>query len=345
MISEDKPMILNTLNIKKGSIICLFFVLFFYGCGPSTNKKVDEHKLEGNALGTTYHITYLGEEIPNLQNSIDSILVEFNYGVSTYDTNSFISHYNNLKPLRIIDLKPGYQYLGKMITLSQPIVEATYGAFDPSAAKLFSLYDASKRGNRLMDRDQVFIALNDKGLKHIEFGSDSLMRNVHGKQMNFNAIAKGYFVDLLASFIEINHISNYMVEVGGEVHCSGKSGSGEPWKIGINRPVVEADPSDYFEVIALSDMSMATSGNYKNFYEVDGKVIGHTLDPRTGQPVISSLKSATIIHKDCAVADAYATACMVLGLEASITLIEKDSSLSGYFIYQVDDKLVGLHVR
>ncbi len=338
-------MILNTLNIKKGRLICLFFVLFFLGCGPKSKEVTQEYKLVGNALGTTYHITYLGNQIGDLQGLIDSVIGEFNYGVSTYDGNSFISHYNGNKPLHVDDLQPGYQYFDKMISLSLPIVEATYGAFDPSAARLFGVYDAAKREKRFMDSAVVVEALSNKGLESVQFDSDGNMQNPRLKQMNFNAIAKGYFVDLLAAILEDHDVVHYMVEVGGEVHCKGNNSSGTAWNIGINRPEPGAMPTDYFEVISLSDQSMATSGNYQNYYVVNDSVIGHTLDPRSGKPVISDLKSATIIHSECAIADAYATACMVLGLEESIKMIEADSSLSAFFIYEKDQKLIGKHVK
>ena len=344
MISEDKSMILNTLNIKKGSLICLFFVSIFAGC-KAPNKPSQEYKIAGNALGTTYHITYVGDEIPNLKSAIDSMIAEFNYGVSTYDPNSFITCYNEGKPLSILDLKPGYQYLGDVISLSKPIVEATHGAFDPSAAALFDLYSKAKKEGRLMDSIGVQQALNTRGLEHIVFGSDSMMVHPIGKKINFNAIAKGYFVDLLADLLTHNGSEQHMVEVGGEVNCTGNNGKGMPWNIGINRPVVGADPSDFFEVISLYNQSMATSGNYQNFYIVNDSVVGHTLDPRTGKPVMSDLKSATIIHKECAVADAYATACMVLGLQASKELIQNDSTLTAFFIYEENGTLKGLHVK
>lgn len=331
-------------NIKKGSFICLFFVLFIVGCGPTNSEKIQEYKLAGNALGTTYHITYLGTEIVGLNSQIDSLLTVFNYGVSTYDTTSFISHYNNNKPLHLNDLKQGYNYLGELFSMSLPIVEATKGAFDPSAAELFKVYDHAKKRKQLMDTILVSQALSNKGLEPIVFTNDGMMASNNGKQLNFNAIAKGYFVDLLGGLLEKHGSQHYMVEVGGEVRCKGVNKQGTSWNIGINVPKPGTSSTEFFEIISLSDMSMATSGNYQNFYEVNGEVIGHTLDPRSGKPVISDLKSATIMHKDCAVADAYATACMVIGLDSSISLIENDTSLSAFFIFEENGSLKGRHV-
>jgi FAD:protein FMN transferase len=336
-------MILQNINIKKGSFICLFFVLIFSGCDQSNDAAI-EHKIAGNALGTTYHITYLGDEIANLSQRIDSILVTFNYGLSTYDSTSFISQYNRNVPLFKSELKPGFEHFMAMHEKSILINKATDGAFDPRAAELFSTYDAFKKQHRLMDTFFTEIAKRFKGFEEIEFDEDGILMHNRFKSLNFNAIAKGYFVDLLSEFIESQGSKFYMVEVGGEVRCNGVNANSNPWNIGINRPAIDASPTDFFEIIPLSYLSMATSGNYKNYYEVDGKIIGHTLDPRSGEPVISDLKSASIMHKECAVADAYATACMVLGLEKSKELIKSDSSLTAFFIYEVNDQLVGLYV-
>ncbi|MFT7591593.1 MAG: thiamine biosynthesis lipoprotein, partial [bacterium] len=128
MILEGNHMVLNMLNIKKGSFICLFFVFLFYGCNPSSDDNVSENKLAGNALGTTYHITYLGNEIEGLQLGIDSIIVSFNYGLSTYDSNSFISQFNNNIPVLKGMLKPGYEHLQIMIDKSKVVHQATGGA-------------------------------------------------------------------------------------------------------------------------------------------------------------------------------------------------------------------------
>lgn len=338
-------MVLNMLNIKKGSFICLFFVFLFYGCNPSSDDNVSENKLAGNALGTTYHITYLGNEIEGLQLGIDSIIVSFNYGLSTYDSNSFISQFNNNIPVLKGMLKPGYEHLQIMIDKSKVVHQATGGAFDPSAAQLFKLYDSFKKQHRLMDTFTQHIASMAKGFQDVQFDEYDILTKNRFRSYNFNAIAKGYFVDILANYIKSTGSNNYIVEVGGEVHCKGVNSNSAAWNIGINKPEVGATSDDFFEVISLKDNSMATSGNYQNFYEVDGHVIGHTMDPRTGKPVISDLKSVTIIHDECAIADAYATACMVLGLQESIALIEKDSSLSAFFIFEVNGVLQGQHVK
>ncbi len=336
-------MTLHTLN-KKGSLICLFFVLIFSSCS-SPKEDVKEQRLAGNALGTTYHITYIGEALLGFEQSIDSMLVAFNYGLSTYDTNSFISQFNANKAIVERELKPGFEHFAVMIEKSIPIIEATDGAFDPSAAQLFKIYDSFKKQQRLIDTSTMAIAKAFKGFEDIRFDEKGILIKNRFKSYNFNAIAKGYFVDLIANLLANKGYNNYMVEVGGEVHCKGLNTRQQAWQIGIKSPVMGAEPTDYFEVMPLSNISMATSGNYQNFYVVNDSIIGHTMDPRTGKPLMSDLKSATLMHQECAVADAYATACMVLGLDQSIELIEADSSLSAFFIFEENGQLKGVHVK
>ncbi len=339
-------MIIKSLNKKKGSIICLFFVLVFAGCNPTQQADHTVNKLAGNALGTTYHITYLGDEIPGIQDQIGRLITEFNASLSTYDTTSLISKFNNNQkldsPLDSTDKR--MYYFREMIALSKEIREKTDGAFDPTAAHLFKLYSSAKKQGVLMDSIAVQEALEYQGFDKFEFTPSYVFKRDSVAQLNFNAIAKGYFVDLLYDLFSSRHPFGVMVEVGGEVRVSAKNSTGEAWKIGINTPMENALPNTYFSVRELSNESMATSGNYQNYYKVDGKLIGHTLNPKTGQPVISDLKSASIIHSSCAVADAYATACMVMGLTKSKELIESDKSLSAYFIYEENGELNGIFV-
>lgn len=332
-------------NIKKGSLICLFFVFIFVSCNTSENKE-QVFFAEGNALGTTYHITYKGNEIANLNTDIDSILKVFNYGLSTYDDLSLISQYNRGDSINIEGNAEGFDLLAKMIGKSLPITQATDGAFDPSAAELFGVYSQAKKNAVEMDTLAQRLALEHKGYSNaLEVKNDGqVVKQIDFQQFNFNAIAKGYFVDLLMGHLQARGIQNAMVEVGGEVNAIGTNAKNEAWKIGITRPVIGGAYNDFMEVIELSNESMATSGNYQNFYKINGEIVGHTLDPRSGKPVISNLKSATIIHSECAVADAYATACMVLGLEKSIDLIKANPSLKAYFIYEENKELKGIHI-
>lgn len=340
-------MIIPTKIKIKGSLICLFFVLVFTGC----KKPIQQSKLAGNALGTTYYITYVGADNQLLEADIDSIHAEFNQALSTYDSSSFISLFNrdDIEGLRqlITNDHDGslITHFATMLEQSKNIYKATNGAFDPSAEKLFTLYLKAKKEKVMMDSLEVDSALNFKGLLDVRQELASVPQKFRdGITLNFNAIAKGYFVDVLALYMESLGIENYMVEVGGEVRARGKNASGENWTIGINTPVEGHEFKEIFEALPLDNESMATSGNYQDYYYVNGQIVGHTFDPRTGKPVISDLKSATVMHKQCAVADAYATACMVMGREEAIQLIKSDKSLSAYFIYEEMGQLKGIRI-
>ncbi|MBO6516869.1 MAG: FAD:protein FMN transferase [Bacteroidia bacterium] len=332
----------------KGSLTCLFFVFFFLGCS-GTKEEAGINKLEGNALGTTYHITYMGPVNEYLTAQIDSTLLGFNQALSTYHPTSLISKYNNNEAVVEDFESEAIGLLHLMIKKSMTISSLTDGAFDPGSAALFALYSEAKKKGVYMDSVEVAEVLRHSGIDKVSI-EKHWTGNLPVKldsfvQLNFNAIAKGYFVDLLAHLLDSVGSQHYMVEVGGEVRTKGKNPSGKPWRIGINRPQIGASANDFFEVLELTNQSMATSGNYQNYYEVDGKVIGHTLDPRSGKPVITNLKSATIMHEECAVADAFATACMVLGVEKSTKLIESNPELSGYLIYEEEGELKGIHIK
>ena len=342
---------MNNINHIKGRFICLFFVLtVLVSC--KQNDVVYKHNASGNALGTTYHITYLGDEIDSLLTKIDSITDVVNHSLSTYQSNSFITAFNtNSRTLWQNEEEASYMrsdihHFVEMVNLSKTISAETNGAFDPTAAALFAIYDHAKREGIYMDTVQVNACMEHQGMEKmystergLPYKMDSLV------SLNFNAIAKGYLVDLVAEYLDTRGVTNYMVEIGGELRVRGKNAESLPWKVGVNMPIVGAGPTDFFKVLELEDVAMATSGNYQNYYTVGGRLVGHTLDPRTGQPVISNLKSATILHDYCAVADAYATACMVVGLDKATKWIEGNKSLSAYFIYEEEGELKGVFVE
>lgn len=337
-------------NISKGSFICLFFVLILFNACISD--KSTQNKLSGTALGTSYHITYLGEKIDRLESSVDSIVFVVNHSLSTYQENSLISCFNNNTkslwddPEEAKHFETDMAHFKHMVELSKEIFDKTAGAFNPSSGCLFNEYLRAKKMNEYMSQVTVISCLEHQGMDKIGLDSMGYPFKIDSfVQLNFNAIAKGYLVDLIGNYFNQIHRKNYMIEVGGEVIVKGMNSSEKPWKLGINTPLIDANPLDFFEVIELENQALATSGNYQNFYVVDGKLIGHTLDPRSGKPIINELRSASIFHESCAVADAYATACMTLGLEESKKLVLSDSSLSAYFIYENDSTLEGVFVR
>lgn len=304
---------------------------------PSTSE--GQFRLAGNALGTTYHITYIGDEHTDFPNSLDSMIEVMNHSLSTYQSNSFISRFNSNDTTLYTGegvTDADLYHFRKMLDLSVEVSAHTQGAFDPSAAPLFACYDVAKRENRPMDAYTVDSLRAMTGIDQIIFDNAGYPKKVRtGLQLNFNAIAKGYLVDIVADYLDELGIEHYMVEIGGEVRVKGKNSENSDWRMGINYPAVGHN-GEIFEVLDVSDIAIATSGNYQNYYYVNDSLIGHTIDPRTGEPIINQVKSASVLHARCAVADAYATAIMVLGADA-IPLLEADTSLQA-FIVVADDK-------
>ena len=334
-------------NIKS-RISGAFFVLLLLASCSSPEWKT----LQGEAIGTTYTIQYLADgESEFTAEEMDSLVLWMNHALSTYQKNSLISSFNsndnsmwqNSEELKFFE--PDMKHLINMLVLSATIYEATDNAFDPTAEYLYSLWNEAKTNGTIPDSAQIKEALKHQGFDLLKKDPNGFPFKDDVKLMlNFNAIAKGYLVDEIGDYLRAKNISNFMIEIGGEVAVSGLNPAGKQWTLGINTPTANSAPTDVFKAIELDNQCMATSGNYRNFYEVEGKVLGHTIDPRTGWPVNNNLKSATVIHKYCAVADAYATACMVLGLEKAKEKIEADSSLSAYFIYEEHDELKGIYI-
>ncbi|MFY0644559.1 MAG: FAD:protein FMN transferase [Bacteroidia bacterium] len=340
------------MNINKiwsrGRAICPFlFTLIIASCQPEK----EWTRLQGNALGTTYNVQFekLNQDITTVH--IDSVLGYFDHALSTYNAESYLTALNErnwdyvMNHLNSPYVQSDTSWLGVMVRSSIAMYTSTGGAFDPSVGLLFDLWSDAKKKQSQPSDSQVNWALSHRGFSDavlnnwkLAFIEDSL------SAYNFNAIAKGYAVDVVAAYLDNENVEQYMVEIGGEVRVKGHNPEGTNWRLGINQPVIGSESTSIFEVIELEHGSMATSGNYRNYFVVDKDTIGHTLDPRTGFPVNNPIKSATVLHKECHIADALATACMVLGVEQGKELIEKDSSARAYFIYQESDSLVGEYI-
>jgi thiamine biosynthesis lipoprotein len=305
--------------------------------------------IQGETMGTYYKVSYLGEEVIHLKTSVDSLLVALNMEVSTYIPEAMISRFNHgdLPAIEAETLQAAPHFLANL-KLSLKIAEATEGSFNPTIMPLVNYWGfgyTEKRPVTAVDSMKVDSLMAFVGLDKIDYDSViyspsaiQLDKTAAGTQLDFSAIAKGYGVDLVASYLRRRGINNYFVDIGGEVVASGNKGSADqPWRVGIAVPKEEASPTDMQIAIPLVDRAVATSGNYRNYYEVNGKKFSHTINPFTGYPERSNLLSASIMADDCATADGFATACMVLGLEAAYALVEEQAGLEGYFIYSDEE--------
>lgn len=295
--------------------------------------------LEGNTMGTTYHVTYMDSVGNSYQHEIDSILQVVNQSMSTYIPTSSISQFNNMDSTGSVIVDA---HFGKVLELAQQVYWQTEGAFNPTVMPLvnafgFGFENLGEVDSTVIDSLRQYVAFDSIDLIFV-VDPTSLTEQVRvdkvkaGVQLDFSAIAKGYGVDVVGELLESKGVKNYMVEIGGEVRCRGNNIQGNPWRIGIEKPV-EGNVGDYEVVAHLTDVSMATSGNYRNFRVDNGKKYVHTINPVTGWPEMNNTLSVSILAKDCATADAYATAGMVMGVDKAFPMLDSLEGLEAYFIY------------
>ncbi|MEM6844739.1 MAG: FAD:protein FMN transferase [Bacteroidota bacterium] len=292
---------------------------------PATAEKSAYTTVRGQTMGTTYSIKYQNEQQPSLKPGIDSLLEAFNQSVNHYLPDSEITRFNQQDTL-YFDLP----YFYPVLKCSNEIVRATNGAFDPTVAPLVNAWGFGPEDQRLPDNTTIDSLLQLVGFDKIEYTADYVTKTTPDVSLNFSAIAKGGGVDVVGDFLQSKGIEDFMVEIGGEVLCQGVNDKSETWRIGIDDPNQAGSMS---AAIALNNQAIATSGNYRNYYEVDGKRYAHTIDPKTGQQVTHSVLSVSVIADDCMTADGYATAFMVLGLEPTKEIVAQNPSLEVLIIY------------
>lgn len=307
----------------------IFCLLLVCGCGLflSCRRNVAEvNEIQGFTMGTYYRVLYCGTEDGALPHEVDSLLKYWNAVVSVFDTTSCISRLNRGENVTLDE---------NFITLfkeSQRISLLTSGAFDPTVAPLIDLYGFARNAAR-----DVSPALRDSVLQFVGYEKVTLQNGCLNKTDNrilldFNAIAKGYAVDMLADWLQKKGLSNCLVDIGGEVVTCG-SKQGTPWRVGIQVPTQNrsGDIASTYD-FDLTDAAVATSGNYRNYHEHEGKRVNHIVNPHTGCTENSDLLSVTVLAPRCVTADALATAFMVMGLEKSLRLLKQHPEWAAYFI-------------
>lgn len=309
----------------KTLIYSAFLLLLTQSC----NSVKSEFIVQGEAQGTTYTVKYLSyKEIPQLKPKLDSLLEDFDQSVSTYIPQSSISQFN-LK--NTIELDAVFEHLFRS---SKLVSVETDGAFDPTIGPLISAWGFGYEDRTKLDSTDVDSLMQYCGFRLFTLNDHLLKKEDSSASINFNAIAQGYAVDLMLSLVKNYDTEDIYVELGGEISVIGKNKRMQDWQIGIDKPIDGNYDRQMSHVVGLDNKSMATSGNYRNYYEIDGIRYSHTIDPKTGFPVTHSLLSATVVAKNCMLADAYATACMVMGVEQSIQFFERNSEVEGLLIYQ-----------
>ncbi len=311
------------------SIIAIIapLVLLAAGCTSPEPKYVYN---KGFVYGTLYNIVYESPYGTDLQEEINKELYRYTMIFSTYEKESEISKINNNQPVK---LSPEFI---TCFNRAMEISTISDGAFDITAGPMVNAWGFGPEEKKAMTATIVDSLIAITGYHKIKLKNGEIVKDNPGMKLDMSAISKGYTCDLLAGFLASKGCKNYMVEIGGEINAKGINERGKAWTIQISKPDEKAPLgiSDAFQaIILLPDHSLATSGNYRNFYIEDGKKYAHTIDPKTGYPVQHSLLSATVLANDCMTADAFATAFMVMGVEAGIKLAATQPEIEIYFVY------------
>lgn len=313
--------------------VLIFFLtlLTLNGC----REKEEIHRISGKAQGTTWHITYISDDPKDLKPDIDSILRDLDLSLSTWAKSSIISRINRNESGVAVD-----NYFRDVFLKSTEISEKTGGVFDVTVGPLVNAWGFGPARKLAIDSLTIDSLRSFVGYKMLTLENDQVIKAKRGITIDFNAIAQGYSVDVLAAYLETHGIINYLVELGGELIAKGTK-KNEHWTVGIDQPNEQQGEERKLQaIVELNDRALATSGNYRKFYEEDGKKYAHIINPETGYPAKQDILSATVLADDAMSADAYATAFMIMGLDRAKEFLQKnkDLNLDVFFVYEEKGK-------
>ena len=314
---------------KELILICIGVILAF--CVTCTPKK-QYYAESGSVFHTLYNIKYQAPK--PLTDKIDAELQAFNLSMNPFNPNSIISKVNRNEDVEVDE------WFTVVFNKAMEVSANSDGAFDVTVAPLINLWGFGFEKTDSISRQTIDSIKAFVGYRKVRIENKRVIKDDPRIKLNFSAIAKGYASDIVAAVLEREGVVNYMVEIGGEVAAKGKNPNGNCWGILIPKPEDSSIEikNERMQVAELCKKSgMATSGNYRNYYIKDGKKYAHTIDPHTGYPSERSILSASIIAPDCMTADAYATALMVMGIEAAEKIAEKAPEIEYFLIYSDDD--------
>lgn len=289
----------------------------------------------GKAFGTTFSIQFIDEKSLDFSTSYDSLTQVINASMSTYIQESDISRINHGDTTVAID-----QHFRNVFTTSKRIYKETQGAFDPTIGVLVNAWDFGPEGKIVaLDSLKIDSLLISVGLNTVSLKGNRIIKKHSNTYLDFNALAKGYAVDVFSEFLEAKGYENYLVEIGGEIRGKGSNlVKQKPWKIGVEDPNFDEQQS-YSKIISLENEAMATSGSYRKYkLDEDGNRYAHIINTKTGYPHKSNLLSVSVLANTCMEADAYATALMSMGLEPSKLFLKDHPDLKVFFIFENENK-------
>lgn len=320
--------------IKSSSLIICILCL-------AASAPAKEMLISGKTMGTTYNIKVVADHVQNLamlEDKINKRLDEINQSMSTFIKDSEISRFNALS--NIGDKLYVSDDFFHVMTVAESLYKLTDGAWDGTVMPLAKLWGFNRRGQKgvIPKKEEIDRLLPDIGFCHVEISENRyLVKRKACISVDLASIAKGYAVDQIADLIKKDGINSFLVEIGGEVYAAGFRNDGKNWKVGINRPQKDSSFDQAYKVVELHDRALATSGDYRNFFEIDGKRYSHILNPTTGYPVSSGIVSVSIIADTCMFADGLATAVMVMGAMKGLELINRLNSVEGLIVVKGKD--------
>lgn len=308
----------------KKFIILLFIASFIISCKQEPKNTI----LSGEVFGTSYSVIYDSEI--NFQKEFDSLFFVINKSMSTYQTGSDISKLNRNES-NIIDA-----HFAHVFDASKDIYKETEGVFDPSIGAVVNAWDFGPEGAiESLDSLKIDSLMLSVGLDKVTRKALTIKKQNPNTFIDFNAIAKGYGVDVIGWFLESKNIANYLVEIGGEIRAKGRNIEKQAdWKVGVEQPHFDSEQS-ILKAISLHNESMATSGTYRKFkVDENGNKYSHIIDAKTGYPSKTNLLSISVIAEDCMIADAYATAFKAMGVDGVQEFLKSHPELKVFLIFE-----------
>jgi thiamine biosynthesis lipoprotein len=309
------------------------FIIFCFSC----QNEPELIKLSGPVFGTGYNIQYFSMDGENYQNNINQLFDEVNQSLSTYHKDSDISKVNRNEKDEVDE------HFKTVFEASKKIYRETEGAFDPTIGNVVNAWNFGAENNKFeTDSTTIDSLMRYVGFNRIGFSDGKIKKQNTSIYLEFNAIAKGYGIDVIANFLETKGIKHYLVEIGGEIRAKGMNLKKEAnWRVGVQRPRFDGvqDPNDYSIAISLENESMATSGSYRKFKtDENGNRYTHIINTKTGYPTKTKILSVSVIAPNTMLADGYATAFKVMGVEKVKVFLEQHPELKVYFIYEKEDQ-------
>ena len=309
--------------------ILALLIIFLVSCN---NKEPKNTKLSGQVFGTSYSVIYNSYE--NYEKQFDSLFYVINKSMSTYIENSDISKINRNEAVEVDE------HFTNVFKTSKTIYNVTSGAFDPTIGAVVNAWDFGPEGKIIsLDSLKIDSLMLSVGLDKVKLRRNAISKQNLNTYLDFNAIAKGYAVDVIATYLESQNVNDYLVEIGGEIRCKGMNKEKQSnWMVGIDKPNFDGSQS-VLKAINLIDGAMATSGTYRKFkLDAEGNRYAHIIDTETGYPSKTNVLSVSVIANDCMTADAYATAFQAMGINKVSELLKTHPELKVFFIFENESK-------